>query len=259
MGQTKEGEPSAATQVAHWDEWNLERIREGLVRERRDLCDRVVESFKKLPLAHGAKVLDIGCGAGWTTERLYGTYDYLGLDLGEQSIAQARIRIPAARLEVANWLEYDPPADHYDGVLCIDTIAYFEDQDLGIEKMKATMKPGGWLVLSTVNPTIYSRMSWVGPPAPGQVRKWLTRHALLAMLERHGLQVMSSRTILPAGDKGLLRVLNARKVKRLLGSKFETLKESLGLGQFRVVIARRPAGDATDIAYARGSSIGRLE
>ncbi len=227
----------------YWDAWNLDRVREGLVRERLPLNDEVIAEVGRLQLPNGSKLLDVGCGAGWATERLHRDFDYLGLDLSEKAIAAATERLPGARLEAADFIEWSEPASHYDAILSVDSIAYFRDQDVVVAKMHRALKPGGVLVLSTVNLFIYSRMKWVKPPGKHHTRKWLRRHELHDLLVRHGFVVTRSRTILPSGDSGWLRLLNSRILKKAMPGPvrrlYDRILESVGLGQFRLVTARR--------------------
>jgi 2-polyprenyl-3-methyl-5-hydroxy-6-metoxy-1,4-benzoquinol methylase len=235
---------TATKEQSFWDNWNLERIEEGPGEVRLSLTDTVVSEVRKLNLAPGSSLLDVAVGAGWTTERLYRDFEYLGLDLAGASIDATKQRIPDADLEAADFLEWQEPHAHYDLVVCVDAVAYFRDQDLAISKMYRALKPGGWLVISTLNPFVYSRLSWVGPPGEGQVRKWLTRSQFKDLLERNGFDVLRSRTILPTGDHGIWRLINGRKIRKTLSvvgldAPYEHLKESIGLGQFRVVVARK--------------------
>ncbi len=228
----------------HWDRWNLDRVADGLVRERQVLCEAAVREVQALPLHSGARLLDIACGAGWTSERLYKQFDYVGLDLGPESIAAAQARVPEARFVSADYVHWTERPDYYEAILCVDAITCFHEQEEAVRKMYRELKPGGWLVMTALNPVIYSRMSWVGPPGEGQARKWLTRAALHTLLERTGFRVLKSRTVAPGGDTGLLHVINARKVNRMMsvfmGSKGWTrLKEVLQLGQFRIVVAQK--------------------
>lgn len=241
QNSTAAGRTANAVELAFWNRWNLDRIDEGLVRERRDLCEAVVnEVLYALPyMPRDARLLDVGMGAGWTTERLYREFDYTGLDLSPASIAAVQERLPDAKLAAVDFLDWQAPAEHFDVVLCVDTIAYIDAQASAVQKIWDTLKVGGHVVITAVNPFIYSRLKWVGPPGEGQVRKWLTRAELEQLLVDNGFVVERSRTILPSGDQGWLRVLNARRVKAVLGYRFERLKEWLGLGQFSVVVARK--------------------
>jgi len=226
-----------------WDNWNSARVKDGLIGERLGLCDTAVNAVLALDLAQGTKLLDVGCGAGWTSERLNGKFDYLGLDFSEQAIAAARLRMPQTRFEAADFLSWEAPSNHYDVVLCVDTIAVIRDQDKVIEKIAHSLKEGGWLVITTVNPFCYSRLRRIGPPKEGQFRNWLTKPGLHNLITRHNFEIKKSWTILPAGDMGILRFVNSSKLnslpKALFGARrLQLVKESMGLGQFRIVVAR---------------------
>lgn len=188
-------------------------------------------------------MLDLGCGAGWTSERLHRHFDYLGLDFSEQAVAHARQRLPQTKFETADFLVWPAPVAEFDIVLCVDTIAVIREQDAVIEKIARSLKNNGWLIITTVNPFCYSRWEKIGPPKEGQFRKWLNKAELHELLTRHGFKVVKSKTILPAGDRGILRLVNSGKINRVLNVVFgkkniRSIKEAVGLGQFRVIVAR---------------------
>ena len=212
--------------------------------DRIALRDTVIASLRAIGLPKGSEVLEIACGVGWVGEQLYRDFNYFGLDFAPTAIEKALARVPQARFAAADFLEWPAPSAAYDAILCIDAVAYFRDQDAAIAKMHDALKPGGWLVITTLNPMIYSRMRWVGPPGEGQVRKWLTRAQFHSLIERNGFDLKESRTIEPGGDMGVLRLLNARKVHGLtsvlLGRNgWKRILERLGLGQYRVLVAQK--------------------
>jgi SAM-dependent methyltransferase len=221
-----------------WDAWNFEQSAGAHNQDRRMLTARVVSEFIGL-VPGGASVLDVGIGAGWTTRQLCTSYNYLGLDVSEAGVRIAKRDNPGARLIAADFLEWQAPAHHFDAVLCVDTIAYFEDQALAVAKMAKALKPGGWLVISTINPFVYSRFKWIQERNEPRMGKWLERDQLERMLTVHGFDVRRSFTVVPAGDQGWLRVLNSRRFKELLGERYVRLLEDFGLGQNRVAIARK--------------------
>lgn len=227
----------------YWDQWNLDRVRDGLVRERLGLCHAVLNELHALDLAADSRLLEVACGAGWVGERLFRAFHYLGLDRSEPAITAARARAPGARFESADFRTWNPPEEPFDAVICVDAIAYFDDQASVIGKFANILRPAGWLLITTVNPFCYSRMRKIGPPAPGQVRLWLTRRVLHQLLKRSGFLIRKSMTVLPAGDMGVLRWVNSRKLNNaaaylLRESTIVRLKELLGLGQFRIVVAQ---------------------
>lgn len=229
----------------YWDSWNTQR-RSGVL-ERSSIPGQlgtvILREVASLGLEE-PRIVEIGCGTGWLAEQLAGHSSYLGLDLSPKAIEEARARVPGARFSAADIHDWDVQDERFDLALMVDAISCFRDQDLAVRKVFQMVEPGGYLVLSTVNPFVYSRISWVGAPGEGQVRKWLTRSALHVLLERGGFQIVRSCTVMPAGDRGILRIFNARKLNRLVQflipeTAIRRTKEFFGLGQYRIVVARR--------------------
>jgi SAM-dependent methyltransferase len=231
-------------EASFWNNWNTAHRRpDEIVPDSLPMAlgQAVVDAVSALPVER-PRILELGCGTGWLANQLAAFGPYTGWDLSEEAIELARERFPLHRFEVAD-IHDVCGEDPFDVVVSVDAIAYFRDQGLAFRNVHDVLTPGGHFVVSTVNPFAYSRMSWIGPPGEGQVRKWLTRSSLHALLERTSFDVVSSRTILPAGDTGVLRWVNSRKVNapfvRLLGaSRVTRLKEASGLGQYRLVVAR---------------------
>jgi SAM-dependent methyltransferase len=165
---------------------------------------------------------------------------YEGWDLSDAAIELARRRHPSYRFAVADIHEAEAE-ETSDIVVSVDSVACFRDQDAALSNVRRMLAPGGYLVLSTVNPFVYERISSVGPPGEGQVRKWLSRRELRALLERTSFEPVVRRTIMPAGDQGLLRWLNSPKLNAPLAAVFSPtrVRERCGLGQYRLAVARR--------------------
>jgi len=228
-----------------WNQWNhSHRRHEDIDETTAGLGDAIVDAVRRVATAEPA-ILEIGCGTGWLAPRLAALASYYeGWDLSPTAIEMASAHAPDLRFEVRDLRDGLHPHRTFDVVVMVDTIAYFDDQDAAMAVVGRLLAPGGHLVLSTVNPFVYSRISWVGPPGEGQVRNWLTRGELVGLLERHRLEAGETRTILPAGDTGLLRWVNARRLNRPLEAllsrgRITRVKERLGLGQYRLVVARR--------------------
>jgi hypothetical protein len=77
----------------------------------------------------------------------------------------------------------------------------------------------------------------------GPVSHWLSRRELHGLIRRAGLSIERSYTIMPRGNMGLLRIVNSSRLNEAFGPRcaamFRRVKESAGLGQYRVVIARK--------------------
>jgi hypothetical protein len=77
----------------------------------------------------------------------------------------------------------------------------------------------------------------------GPVSHWLSRRELHGLIQQAGLTMERSYTIMPRGNMGLLRIINSSRLNEVFGPRaaamFRRLKEWAGLGQYRVVIARK--------------------
>jgi ubiquinone/menaquinone biosynthesis C-methylase UbiE len=233
-------------EAEYWDYWNTQ-TRSGVIDPNsywgqiRALVYREVASLSLVK----PQVIEIGCGTGWIAEGLVGCGSYLGLDLSPKAIEEAQTRVPGAQFLAADVLRWDPQGKRFDLVLFIDSLTSFRDQDLAVSKVFELLHPGGYLVLASLNPFVYSRMSSVAPLGEGQVRKWLSRADLQAMLKRAGFGVVKFFTAMRAGDRGILRILNSRKLNRLAQILIPEVwtrraMEVCGLGQFFIVVAQRP-------------------
>lgn len=212
------------------------------------LAARLMKELESLPVA-GSRVLEIGCENGWFAGQLKGLSSYLGLDPSPEFVAAARSAFPSADFLATEFLPWIAPEQLFDLVLFVDKIAHMPEQEAVIAKAASLIRPGGHLVLTTENPFVYSRICWIRPPAEGQFRRWLNAPELHSMIEQSGLRLLRSYTVLPAGELGILKVINARRLnepaQKIIPERLITgAKERIGLGQFRVIVAQRPAQSA---------------
>lgn len=131
--QARAAEPVAEAEVTHRDVWQrhleIETLR-GLVQP----TDRV---------------LDIGCGTGYTTRRLAShVRDIVGIDYSDEMIARARRQAgPAPAFHVHDVLALGP-ADFglFDAVVsvrCLINLAGWAEQQRAIANVASVLKPGG--------------------------------------------------------------------------------------------------------------------
>lgn len=111
-----------------------------------DVDDAALAGLRQL--AAGAFVLDVGCGSGALAVGLAGSARHvLGMDLSAEMIAAARVRAQGAgNVEfLAGDLDALPFGhEFFDMVVCTFTLHHVE-QAAGLERLKALVKPGGWL------------------------------------------------------------------------------------------------------------------
>jgi SAM-dependent methyltransferase len=97
-----------------------------------------------------ARVLDMGCGTGWTTEFLHRSgYDVVGLDIAPDMIDLART-VPARRdieFVVADY-EGVPTLGTFDAVVFFDSLHHAEDERAALQAAFDALGPAGVVVLS---------------------------------------------------------------------------------------------------------------
>jgi 2-polyprenyl-6-hydroxyphenyl methylase/3-demethylubiquinone-9 3-methyltransferase len=104
------------------------------------------------PLA-GRRVLDVGCGLGYFSERLHRLgADVTAVDIGPHLVELTRKRVGCA-CEVADalGLEAHFGRDSFDVVVSSECIEHTRAPDEALRQMIAVLKPGGLLAVSTPN------------------------------------------------------------------------------------------------------------
>ncbi len=131
-------------------------LRAALIRHF-DMPDRPLR-----PLA-GLSILDIGCGGGLISEplaRLGATVT--GIDPAEENIAAARQHAEPQGLDIAYraCLAEDLVAEGatFDAVACLEVVEHVPDPQAFIATCSQLVRPGGLLILSTINRTMKSYM-----------------------------------------------------------------------------------------------------
>jgi len=244
--------PTLEEQAAFFDEWNARHRAmkfEEVDAESRARADSVLAILGSLPVTQ-PKVIEVGCGTGWLTEKIACLGEVTATDLSPRAIEIAKERKLSAKFLAGDFYHNSFPAGSFDVAICVETISTVPDQPLFLHKLAALIKPGGHLIITAVNKFVYQRRSEIGSPKPGNVRKWLSRKEFHQLLSED-FRIVRSTTVLPRGDRGVLRVINSSKVHLALSLLFSQgvingVKEALGLGHCRIILAqRRGSGPAS--------------
>ena len=237
---------TAAQQTKYFDRWNSYRNVgfDNIDPESRRRGELVLHFLDSLPIKQ-PDILEVGCGTGWLTEKIARYGKTTAIDLSASAIEFAKQRGTNAEFVAGDIHKLDLPVRTFDVVVLVEVISCVPAQARFLERVASLMKPGAFLILTSLNRFVYMRRSDTPlPRPPGEIANWLTRRELHRLVKRD-FRILRSFTFLPAGDRGLLmRILNSYKVNWSLNRVFSTdtitkVKEYLGLGHCRMVLATR--------------------
>jgi 2-polyprenyl-6-hydroxyphenyl methylase/3-demethylubiquinone-9 3-methyltransferase len=176
-------------------------VRLGYIRDA--ACRQFGRDGKRLDSLSGLRILDIGCGGGVLSEPLARIgAQMVGADPAAGNIAAAKLHAAESglaidyRLTTAEALA--DAGECFDVVLAMEVVEHVADVPLFVKRCAEMVKPGGMMVVATLNRTLKSfALAIVGaeyvlrwlPRGTHQWDKFVTPNELEAALERHGLRV----------------------------------------------------------------------
>jgi 2-polyprenyl-6-hydroxyphenyl methylase/3-demethylubiquinone-9 3-methyltransferase len=180
-------------------------------------CRKFERDGRKLDCLKGLRILDIGCGGGLLSEPLARLgASVVGADPAETNIEVARLHAKQSGLEVdyrATTAEaLANAAEKFDIVLAMEVIEHVADVELFIARCAEMVKPGGFMVVATLNRTLKSfGLAIVGAEyilgwLPRGTHKWdkfVTPNELEIALELAGMEIADESGVLynPLADR----------------------------------------------------------
>lgn len=128
-------------------------LRLGYIRDA--VCRKFDRSAKSLSCLSGLRILDIGCGAGLLCEpftRLGA--QVIGVDPAASNIAAAKLHAEKAHLSIdyrCTTIEEMDVRERFDVVLAMEVVEHVADVGAFLSRCAAMLKPGGLMVISTLN------------------------------------------------------------------------------------------------------------
>nr|C5CSI6.1 RecName: Full=Trans-aconitate 2-methyltransferase [Variovorax paradoxus S110] len=108
------------------------------------------ELLARVPLPEAARVVDLGCGPGNSTELLanrFPTAKVVGTDNSEAMLASARERLPQARFELSDIATWAPQDQAPDLIYANAALQWVPDHEQLIPRLFAALAPGGVLAI----------------------------------------------------------------------------------------------------------------
>jgi len=118
-------------------------------------CRKFDRNAKSLSCLSGLRIVDIGCGAGLLCEpftRLGA--QVIGIDPSATNIAAARLHADKGHLSIdyrCTSVEQMDVRERFDIVLAMEVVEHVSDVSKFLNRCAAMLKPGGMMVISTIN------------------------------------------------------------------------------------------------------------
>ena len=128
-------------------------LRLGYIRDA--ACRKFGRDAKSLNCLEGLRILDIGCGAGLLCEPLARLgAQLIGVDPSASNIAAGRLHAHKGQLSIdyrCSTVEQMDGRERFDIVLAMEVVEHVSDVGLFLNRCAAMLKPGGMMVISTLN------------------------------------------------------------------------------------------------------------
>ena len=183
-------------------------VRLGFIKEA--ACGHFGREQKRLDALAGLRILDIGCGGGILSEPLARLgAAVVGADPSVANIAAARLHAEEAGVTV-DYRETTAEAladagERFDIVLAMEVVEHVADVPLFVKRCAEMVKPGGLMVVATLNRTLKSFalaivgaeyvLGWL-PRGTHQWDKFVTPNELEIALEQSGLRVVNESGVI---------------------------------------------------------------
>jgi len=96
----------------------------------------------------GARLLDLGCGTGYTLSRLPDGVEAVGLDYSPTALRLAKRRAPGVRYVRGSAYALPFEAESFDAALALDILEHLDDDLLAAREIARVLRPGGAAVVA---------------------------------------------------------------------------------------------------------------
>jgi 2-polyprenyl-6-hydroxyphenyl methylase / 3-demethylubiquinone-9 3-methyltransferase len=189
-------------------------LRLGYIRDA--ACRKFDRNARSLSCLSGLRILDIGCGAGLLCEPLARLgAQVIGIDPAASNIAAAKLHADKGHLAIdyrCTTVEEMDARERFDIVLAMEVVEHVTDVGVFLKRCTAMLKPGGLMVVSTLNRNVKSfALAIVGaeyvlrwlPRGTHQWSKFVTPDELAHYLQENRLTITDQAGVVynPLADK----------------------------------------------------------
>lgn len=161
----------------------------------------LVDALERVGLQPPAKLLELGCGAGWMAEFLaLMRFEVVATSISPHEIQDAQLRVNSLIAKQLNGkLEFrTAPMETidqavsdtlpFDGVFVFEALHHAYDWRLAIQSSYACLKPGGWLIIANEPNALHTFISYRVAKLSDTHEIGFTRRELLQQLGLSGFQ-----------------------------------------------------------------------
>lgn len=229
----------------YWNSWIADFLQKDnleLLKERP--AEVALQLLSGLNLSR-PRILEVGCANGWLSHALAQFGQVTGIDIADEAISAARARNPNVTFIAGDFLTTELPAGHFDVVVSLSVISCFESARQFLDKISEVLEPSGYLILTCPHKFVWERTDFTRRSNGEIPLNWLNMKDLKELLREH-FCVMHAETIVPAGHRGILRLINSSRLNKLIQGivpepSLVRAKEKMGLGRALVVVAQKRA------------------
>jgi 2-polyprenyl-3-methyl-5-hydroxy-6-metoxy-1,4-benzoquinol methylase len=154
------------------------------------------------------RVLELGCGMGYLTYALHKEgYDVTGIDLSEEAIERARKQFNKDIYICGNILDAQVLPDAvFDIIILLEVIEHLPDIPDFLSRLKIRLAPGGTILLTTPNKSIYPPGTIWQTDLPPVHLWWLSEKSFWVLADRMGFSLeLTDFTPFNSGRKNRVR------------------------------------------------------
>ena len=213
-----------AGDVQIWDKWNS-TYRIGRLDQPSKVRLREILAMMAHLKIQGARILEVGCGTGWLSDKLSEFGKVTACDLGSKIIDLAQTTYPQVDFRSGDIHTLDLEANSFDVIVTSEVLSHVADQPLYAQAGRAP-EARRFPAPDFPKQIRFRARRGISPP-DGWIRRWVTMKMLKNLL-REDFRIRSATTLEPEGHIGILRLVNSARLNYYCSAAFgaERVKRS---------------------------------